>query len=379
MNSSIKLGNIAGIDIYLHWTFLLLLAWVGGSQYVAGASAWVAAANVLLVVAVFACVVAHEYGHALTARRYGIPTEDITLLPIGGVARLREMPSDPFQELIVAIMGPMVNVVIASLIAVVLFVTSAPLIPESITTEQFTALDFAQRLMLINIALVVFNAIPAFPMDGGRVLRALLAMQIDRVKATEIAATVGKALAFGLGLLGLYGNPLLILIAIFVYFGASAEATQVRIASVVGNLSVRAAMIANFRTVNGHDLVQTLRERLLEGMQQDFPVIDFEGNLIGVVYRSRAVQALGEDAGERRMRDIMKPLQEVSVSSATPLQEAMTKMQELHVTTLAVVDDGDLVGLLTQENIAELIMFRENDPGYASDRGKTAEERPVLR
>ena len=187
-----KLGNFAGIDVYIHATFLLLIGWVGFSHWLEHQS-WAQVLNgILFILALFVCVILHEYGHALTARKYGIKTRDITIYPIGGVARLERMPEKPLEELWVALMGPAVNVVIAGGLFAYLYLTSS-LVPVSELT--IASGSFLERLMGVNISLVLFNLIPAFPMDGGRVLRALLAMKLDYVKATQIAANIGQGLA----------------------------------------------------------------------------------------------------------------------------------------------------------------------------------------
>jgi len=213
MRNSLRLGTLFDIPVYLHWTFFLLLAFVAFSRaFVAGAGA--ALGGVLFVSAIFGCVVLHEFGHALAARRYGIRTRDVTLLPIGGVARLERMPDDPRHELVVALAGPAVNVAIAGLLGAWLFVTGG---------GTFTA-----QLLSVNLALVVFNMLPAFPMDGGRVLRALMARRMSYVHATDLAATIGRGMAVVFGIAGVFLNPMLILIAIFVWTGAGQEARMVR-------------------------------------------------------------------------------------------------------------------------------------------------------
>ncbi|WP_345348415.1 site-2 protease family protein [Candidatus Villigracilis affinis] len=184
-----KLGKFAGIDVYVHATFLLLIAWVGYSHWLENNNWGEVFSGILFILALFACVVLHEYGHALTARKYGIKTRDITLYPIGGVARLERMPEKPIEELWVALMGPAVNVVIAAGLFAYLYLTSS-LVPLSELT--MASGSFLERLMTVNITLVLFNLIPAFPMDGGRVLRALLAMRMDYVRATQIAASIGQ-------------------------------------------------------------------------------------------------------------------------------------------------------------------------------------------
>jgi Zn-dependent protease len=217
MRWSVRLGSLFGIPVYLHFTFLLLLGFVGFRQLAQGGLSW-AIAGVASVAAIFGCVLLHEFGHALAARRYGIRTRDVTLLPIGGVARLERMPEDPRQELVVALAGPAVNVGIALLLGGVLFITGGAVFGGS----------FIGQLLAINIALVLFNMLPAFPMDGGRVLRALLATRMNYSQATELAARVGRGMAFLLGIAGLFWNPMLVLIAVFVWFSAGREAAFVR-------------------------------------------------------------------------------------------------------------------------------------------------------
>ena len=211
-----RLGTAFGIPVYLHWTFLLLLGFVAFTQGLGGA---------VFVAAIFACVVLHEFGHVLAARHYGIATRDVTLLPIGGVARLERMPDDPRQELWVALAGPAVNVAIAVVLGFGLFLFSG-LAPAA--GLSLTAGSFAAQLLTVNLALVVFNMLPAFPMDGGRVLRALMAQRTSYVAATDLAATIGRGMAVVFGIAGLFWNPMLMFIAIFVWFGAGQEAAMVR-------------------------------------------------------------------------------------------------------------------------------------------------------
>jgi Zn-dependent protease len=221
MMKSWKIGHLAGIGIHVHWTFFLLPA-LAAFQVVSGGGTWAAAVDaVVFLLAVFGCVVLHELGHALMARRFRIATHDITLLPIGGVARLERMPKNPWQELAIAAAGPAVNVAIAVSLAAGLAVSS--LVWQMPATATLAGSWFV-NLIWVNVALVVFNLLPAFPMDGGRVLRSLLAMRLPYLNATRIAATVGQVLAVGLGLLGLLFNPLLLLVALFVFVAARGEA-----------------------------------------------------------------------------------------------------------------------------------------------------------
>lgn len=226
MRGAWQLGRVAGIVVQVHWTFALLIGWVVLIHLQDGGSAADALRGVALTLAVFLCVVLHEFGHALTARRFGIGTRDITLLPIGGVARLDRMPSDPRQELLVAGAGPAVNVVLALALGAVLVLTGRY---ASMIDSARVGAGFLGQLLLINVVLVVFNLLPAFPMDGGRVLRALLALRWPYVQATRWAATVGQVIAVALGFAGvMLPSFILVLIALFVFSGARAEARMVQ-------------------------------------------------------------------------------------------------------------------------------------------------------
>lgn len=221
MTGSWRLGKIAGIDVFVHATFFILVAWVALSAYLPRGSAAAAANGVASILTVFGVVVLHELGHDLVARRFGIATREITLLPIGGISRLERMPEDPRQELQVALAGPAVNVGLAAAAhAALLVFGSGP-----IDHMSFVEGGFLARLFAINVSLALFNLLPAFPMDGGRVFRALLALRMDRVRATAVAARTGQAMALLFGVAGLFFNPLLVLIALFVWTGAAQEAS----------------------------------------------------------------------------------------------------------------------------------------------------------
>jgi len=253
MKWSLKIGRFAGIDVYMHFTFILLVSWVAYVNWRQGQSIAAAASGVAFILAIFLCVVLHEFGHALTAKRYGIKTRDIILLPIGGLARLERLPTNPIQELWVALAGPAVNVVIAAWLFVWLNLTAA-LVP--LGTLTVTAGPFLERLMAVNLFLVAFNMIPAFPMDGGRVLRAFLATRQDYARATQTAASVGQGIAVLFGFVGLFYNPLLLFIAIFVWIGAAQEASLAHLKSAIGGIPVQEAMISDFQILQREDSLE---------------------------------------------------------------------------------------------------------------------------
>jgi Zn-dependent protease len=240
------IGTVKGTLIRLHVTFLIFLVWIGVSHYAQGGRQ-AAVEGVVFIVLLFACVLLHELGHVFAARRYGIQTADITLLPIGGVAQLERIPEKPSEELVIALAGPAVNVVIAVLLALAL--GGLPSVDAG-TQVQNPGVGLLGRLAWVNITLVLFNLVPAFPMDGGRVLRALLAYRLDHTHATRIAAGVGQVAAFALGLAGLFGNPVLIFIALFVYMGASAEGTAAELRERSRGLTVSDAAVTRFEALS---------------------------------------------------------------------------------------------------------------------------------
>jgi len=349
-----KLGRFAGIDVFVHATFLLLIGWVGYSHWLENHDWGEVLSGILFIIALFLCVVLHEYGHALTARRYGIKTRDITLYPIGGVARLERMPDKPIEELWVALMGPAVNVVIAALLFVYLTVTGG-LVPLSNLT--IASGSFAQRLMMVNVSLVLFNLIPAFPMDGGRVLRALLAMRMDYVRATQIAANIGQGLAFVFGFIGLFSNPFLLFIALFVWIGASQEASMVQMRNSISGIPVTRAMLTDFKTLSPRDNLSQVVALILSGSQHDFPVVDANGHVAGVLDRDSFIRGLTEHGQSAPvMNFIRRDLPEVD--SFEMIEMALTRLQESGSKTLPVTHSGQLVGLITAENMTEFLMIR---------------------
>ena len=349
-----KLGRYAGIDVYVHATFLLLIGWVGVSHWIEHQS-WSQVFNgILFILALFACVVLHEYGHALTARKYGIKTRDITLYPIGGVARLERMPEKPIEELWVALMGPAVNVVIAVGLFAYLFLTNS-LVPLNQLTVASGS--FLERLMTVNISLVLFNLIPAFPMDGGRVLRAILAMRMDYVRATQIAASIGQGMAFLLGFWGLFNNHFLLFIAFFVWIGASQEASMVQMKNSISGIPVTRAMMTDFQTLSPRDNLARVVGLILAGSQHDFPVVDGEGRVIGILERDAFIAALSSQGQSAPVVGVMRGnLPEVD--SYEMVESALMRLQESGAKALPVTHLGRLVGLITAENITEFLMIR---------------------
>jgi Zn-dependent protease/predicted transcriptional regulator len=331
------------------------------SYYLAGQSIAMIVNGVAFMLALFGIVVLHELGHALTAKRFGIQTRDITLLPVGGVARLERMPDDPKQELWVALAGPAVNVVLAAVLFVALWLTSGP---PSLSNLSMVSGNFWEKLLWVNVSLAAFNLLPAFPMDGGRVLRALLAMRMDYVRATQIAAHVGQGMALLFGFIGLFYNPFLVFIALFVWMGASQEASMVQMKSALGGIPIQAAMIKDFRTLAPSDTLERAVEHILAGFQQDFPVVEQE-RVVGVLTRNDLLKALSQRGTNGRVEDAMQRQFETADPNEM-LGTVFARLQACGCHSFPLVRNGRLAGILTMDNVGEFLMVQ------AALRGKRA-------
>ena len=349
-----RLGRFAGIDVFIHATFLLILAWVGYNYWVQYEN-WVEVLlGLLFVLVLFGCVILHEYGHALTARRYGIRTRDITLYPIGGMARLERMPDRPIEELWVALAGPAVNLVIAAILMTYLFLAHGI---DSLAIGNMAQGSFVERLMLVNLYLVAFNLVPAFPMDGGRVLRALLALRLEYFRATQIAANIGQGMAFLFGFVGMITNPFLVFIAMFVWMGSAQEANMVQVRHSLGGIPIVRAMQTNFQVLSPGDTLARVVELILSSSQQDFPVVEDGNNVVGILDRDRFISALAKNGQTTTVAEVMHR-NVPNVESQNMVEMALARLQETGSKILPVTQAGKLVGLITSENISEFLMIR---------------------
>jgi Zn-dependent protease/CBS domain-containing protein len=351
-----RIARIAGIDVRLHVTFLALLAWIAWISYASSGTLAGALDGVLLICLVFVIVVMHEFGHALMARRFGIKTRDITLLPIGGVAALERMPDDPRHELLVAIAGPAVNFALALILAGVALVLGQPLLP-SVEAAELGSVSLVVRLMWINVVIGLFNLLPAFPMDGGRVLRALLAMRLSDIRATRVAAGLGQAMALLLGIVGLFANPLLVFIALFLWMGASGEAKLAEAKFVVHGVPVAAAMVREFEAVSPEVPVAVPLRRVLETFQHDFPVV-LDGRVVGMLSREGMLRALAAEGPEISVGEVMR-VDPKFVHPSDNLDDAFLQVMAAGEALPVVDDRGRLVGMLTSDSVGEFLLVRE--------------------
>jgi len=366
MGWSVTIGRFFGTYVRIHVTFLIFLAWIGFAAYQRGGIE-AAKQSVAFIVAIFACVVLHEFGHILTARRYGVHSTQVTLLPIGGVADLDKMPQKPYQELLIAIAGPLVNIVIAA----ILLVVAGAVEGETLQHIEDPSFGLVEKLAATNVFLALFNMIPAFPMDGGRVLRAALAMWLGKEKATRIAAQIGQAFAFALGFFGLlYGYPILLFIALFVYFAAAGEAQSSFVQQATHEVRVADAMETRVASISRGATIGEAVDILLATSQESFPVVNASGGLDGLLFRDDIVEAVR--GGDNNAP--VAPFAHREIATISPEQTLDAALQQLaNAPAVGVVAaDGRLLGLVTRQSVAEVMLIKSARPDWRFSRGGRA-------
>jgi Zn-dependent protease/CBS domain-containing protein len=355
MGGAFKIGRFSGIDVRVHWTFFLLLAFFAFISYQASGSLLGVLTAIATIVALFLCVLLHEFGHSLVAQRLGIGIHSITLLPIGGVSNLESLPEKPADEVKITVAGPLVNVVLAPIFfGVGLLFGAAPRLPADLFTGIGSFGQFFFYLGYLNVVLVVFNLLPAFPMDGGRILRGLLASRLGVLRATEISSIVGQVFAFAFFLIGLIsGNLLLALVAVFIFFGASGELQMVRQRELTRGLIVSDLMGSRSRTetVTPYHTFGQVLDSVIHGYQEDFPVVDENGKLVGMITRQEIMTAAHSPEKYSSVRDLMKTNVPLVSAHADLFEDGLRVLQQSGLRALPVTENGKLVGMLTIEDI----------------------------
>ncbi len=347
MRWSFPVGKVFGIPIRVHYTFLLLLAFIWYAESsIYGPQTGLN--SVILWLLIFLCVLLHELGHSRVAQSYGLSIVSIVLLPIGGVSQITDIPKDPIKEVNITIAGPIVNFVIAGLLFAV-----GKLLDPSLAFSQISLQsgNILVDLFWANVMLGVFNIIPAYPMDGGRILRGILAMKRDYVEATRLAADVGKLFAIGFIVFGLFYNWWLILIGIFVFSGATSEMATTVIMTSLEKLIVSDLMVTDFKTISPEEPLTAVVEKSLHTFQHDFPVMS-EGKFVGVLTRSAVIESLHNRLHETKVGEIAKT-SFPTISPDGTAAEALTAMRAAHVTVAPVEKDGKLLGIITTEKLLE--------------------------
>ncbi len=402
MGTSITLFRFYGIDMRVHWSFLLIVVYYAFIFSAAGPNPAVGALyGVLMILLLFTFVTLHELGHALVAKYYKVNVPHITLLPIGGVASLERMPDKPLQEFLIAVAGPLVNLVFAAILspfAGFVLVNAAnegriTLNALDVGGSFFNLWRFAQtpglgnllvNLALTNLALALFNLLPAFPMDGGRILRALLAMSMPYVQATRIAVVVGRLMAALFAIWGIMGGGIfLLLIAFFVYVGGGAELESVESRAVLKNVRAERALTPSAINLYASERVSRAVELVMSTYQTDYPVLDLSSRFIGVLTRPRLIQALRELGPDARVVDVMIPAE--SVPTAAPhdtLDQLWEKMVMGGSRVVAVKEDAEFRGLITLDDVSEIFAVvgaRQESSQQQPPPGDKSQANPEMR
>ncbi|MCA6437157.1 MAG: site-2 protease family protein [Bacteroidetes bacterium] len=355
MKGSFKLGNIAGIGIFIHWSFSLIIAYIIYSNYRAGHNVEQITWSVIFILSIFMTVFLHELGHALAAKKYNIKTKDITILPIGGLARLERIPEKPSEELVVAIAGPLVNIALAVITG--LFITIPDLKELTVQlTGGVNQSNFFLNFFIVNIWLAIFNLVPAFPMDGGRVLRAILSMKFERHVATNIAARIGQLLAIAFIFIGFNSNPFLIFIGLFIILGAQTEVEMTKTGFMLKGMLVKDVVMKSYETINGNDLVETAVKQLLNGQCKNFLVIS-NGHPTGSLSRDEIIEALSNN-GNKATIDTVMNRDVLKCNIKEPIEIAYKKMLTSKNKLALVYDNEQFAGVLDLENILEFVMVK---------------------
>ncbi len=366
MRWSFAVGRIGETVIKVHVTFLLLVAWYAWGAYVEGGTASALRGTAFLL-SLFGCVLLHEFGHIRMARRFGVKTPDVVLLPIGGLARLERIPEEPRQELLIAIAGPLVTLLLVGVFALVARLQGVGLVPGSGAPWEWS---LPLALFAANAGLLVFNLIPAFPMDGGRVLRAALASRLGFSRATRIAAGVGRGFAMLFGLWGMVnGQLVLVLVALFIYLGATAEAQSVETRLAGRGLTAARMMLTRFDTLPVHAPLQRAVDLLLTGDQREFPIVDNAGRLEGLLTREHLIRALSTAGPGGTVGEAMAAGTR-TVPPDLAFDQALAALRESGLPALPVVDgSGTIVGLLTLDNLTDVLLVRRARPDGGAEEG----------
>lgn len=354
MKFSLYLGSYKNVKVFIHWTFSLLLLWIIISNLRQGMPMvdilWV----ILFVLALFACVVMHEFGHALAAQRYGIQTKDIVLYPIGGVARLEKLPEDPKQELWVAFAGPLVNIALFIILSAILSFTGYNI--ESLEELKIRPNTILLYIASANLILALFNLLPAFPMDGGRVLRAFLSIKLPRAKATQIAGGIGQFLAIFFVFFGLFNNPILVLIGIFIFLGAGAEVAHTQQESFLKGYQVKDALMSHFQILGYDAPLSKAVEKLLNSQATHFVVVK-DDVAVGTISRNEIIKGL-EAGGESALIEKFADFNPTKLEIDLALDDAWKQMLSQNKKVAFIIENGHFLGILDQENISELILVK---------------------
>jgi Zn-dependent protease/predicted transcriptional regulator len=355
MKWSLYIGKISGIKLFIHWTFFFLILWIIYSGMKHGKTIPETLLSVGFFCTVFICVMLHEFGHALTAKYFNFKTLDITLLPIGGMARMESLPDKPFQEFLVAIMGPAVNLVISLILFI--FLQSNNLLSFGMFTAEVTKWNFWSQLFAVNIFLALFNLIPAFPMDGGRIFRALLSIKLSRSQATDIAASAGQIISVIFIILGIAYNPLLAFIGLFIFLTAKGEAKMEEARAALGDLKVKDILMHQYTELHPEDPLSKAVSLMLDSQEKSFIVTE-QDEVKGILSSKEIIDGLAKYGdNDIPVHRVMKK-NIISLDEEENIRQVMQKFSVNPQMLLPVLKENKLKGVLNLENINEFIQIR---------------------
>ncbi len=353
---SLNLGKPFGIRISVHWTFSLLILWIVFITVRQGLGTGQVLMHILFVLVLFFCVVLHEFGHSLTAIKLGGKVKSITLLPIGGMAHISEMPENPKDEFLVSAAGPLVNVVIAGILwfYIAFFHGTAP---EQMEFDTITLTNFPIILLAANLFIVAFNLIPAFPMDGGRLFRSALSMKMNKLKATRIAKDIGQVFAVIFIFAGLFLNPFLIIIGFFIFLGARGEYEMMVYRDILNNYTVNDIILTDYEKIDENETLEEAAGRLSHISSRGY-VTTSNGEYAGILTKNAIIKGLNVFGKKGLIKDVMNENIE-PVKPEMTLFDVYKKMQMNKYEMVPVKEDGHFKGVLDKENINEFFMIRQ--------------------
>ena len=352
---SLNIGNVAGIKVFIHWTFFILIGWIFLMHFQMGHGFREGLSGTVFILAVFASVVLHELGHALTARRFKVSTRDITIYPIGGIASLESMPSKPDQELQVALAGPAVNLVIAGILGIILKVTGT-FNMQALQNFTLTSNSFVEKLMVANIILAVFNLIPAFPMDGGRIFRALLAMKMKPIKATSVAAKTGQVLAIAFVFFGFFFDFWLVFIGLFIFLGAEEEFKTGEMQEALKDIKAMHLMVSKTAFINPNSTLKTAAGHIMNSNEKTFLVME-KDKVVGILSLNAINDGLHKGKANQKIRDIMqKDFYWLEFEDA--LSDKFFLLQQNKQNLFPVRKKGKLAGVISSDDLTKWIKTR---------------------
>lgn len=328
------------------------------TAFTSGFKLWQGVGFISYIFVLFFCVVLHEYGHALTGRKFGIKTKDIILSPIGGLARLETMPEKPIQEFFIAIAGPLVNLIIGITLAVILHFATGRVFPEMNLFRFDDPGEFVRWITWMNFALFFFNLIPAFPMDGGRILRSLLAAKMGKIKATKIASFIGRVLAIGFVIFGVFNQQLtLSLIGLFIFMMAGKEYDQTKILALLRDTKVKDIMRTSFTRLHLSDYYTTVIEKYYREGEQNFLIFDSMGNVSGTIPELFIKDTIKNNTQDKSVNQMMSTKM-ASVSPDENLKEVIEMMRTEGVAIVSVEENDQIIGVLDRNGIENFLRLK---------------------